>query len=71
MTSNLAKTIQKETGYTLKDAPVELLLKRLEKDGVGAMWLQATDGLEGWNSKPETVEELMIGDCEYDVRIKY
>jgi len=68
MTSNLAMTIQKETGYALKDVPVELLLKTLESNGIGAMWLQAADGLESWSSKLEAVETLMVGDCEYDVR---
>lgn len=37
---------------------------------VNTMWIQEEEELEGWSTKPEQVEELMIGDTEYEVRSK-
>jgi hypothetical protein len=34
---------------------------------VNTMWIQEEEELEGWSTKPEQVEELMIGDTEYEV----
>lgn len=33
------------------------------------MWLQEEPELANWETKPEQVEELMIGDTEYEVRL--
>jgi hypothetical protein len=32
------------------------------------MWIQEEPDLADWEKKPEQVEELMIGDTEYEVR---
>ncbi|KAH8819079.1 catalytic protein [Xylogone sp. PMI_703] len=66
LVEGLDKGIQKASGCGLKDAPVELVLQHVEESKITAFWLQAADGLEDWGSKTEQVEELMIGDCEYD-----
>jgi hypothetical protein len=35
------------------------------------MWIQEEPDLAGWETKPEQVEELMIGDTEYEVSTLY
>ena len=70
MIDGLAKKTKESDGCELKDAPVETLLKHLKESGIVSVWLQAADGLENWVQKTEAVDELMIGDCEYEVRTR-
>lgn len=70
MIDGLAKKVKENDGRSLKEAPVGSLLKCIEESGIVSVWLQAADGLESWGKKTEDVEELIIGDCEYEVCIK-
>jgi hypothetical protein len=63
----LTKKTRERDGCELKDAPVEVLLRHQRESGIASVWLQAADGLEDWGSRMEGVQELMIGDCEYEV----
>lgn len=67
MLDRLSKKAQESEGSSLLEIPVKSLLHHLQESGITALWLQAADGLEGWQKKKEGVQALMIGDCEYDV----
>jgi hypothetical protein len=68
MIDGLAKKTKESNDCELKDVPVETLLRHQKESGIVSVWLQAADGLESWGKKMEGVGELMIGDCEYEVR---
>lgn len=65
----LSKKVQQKDGCALEEVPVESLLRRMEEGGISSVSLQASDGLEGWQKKKEQIDALMVGDCEYDVRM--
>jgi hypothetical protein len=61
----------KELGQpSLRQAPVPALIQVLKKCNVNTMWIQEEPGLKGWETRPEQVDELMIGDTEYEVCLK-
>lgn len=64
---NLEAKTQEFEGKTLREASVPALLKALTACNVNTMWLQEEAELENWESRPEQVDELMIGDVEYEV----
>lgn len=47
------------------------MLQALEQCKVNTLWIQEEEDLEDWETKPEQVEELMIGDTEYEVSQLY
>ncbi|KAJ9263780.1 hypothetical protein DTO195F2_2697 [Paecilomyces variotii] len=63
---NLEAKTQEFEGKTLREASVPALLKALTACNVNTMWLQEEAELENWESRPEQVDELMIGDVEYE-----
>lgn len=69
----LIKTLEakvQELGQpSLRESSVEVLIQALEECKVNTMWLQEEPELANWETKPEQVEELMIGDTEYEVRL--
>lgn len=67
MLDRLSQKVQKTDGCSLQEVSAESLLRHVRDSGISALWLQSADGLEGWQKKQETVQALMIGDCEYDV----
>ena len=58
--------LQRECGKTLEYAPADRLVKGLEVLQIKSIWLELTPELEGWQTKVEQAEELMIGDCEFE-----
>lgn len=59
----------KELGKTsLREASVTVIIQALKECNINTMWLQEEPELEDWETKPEQVDELMIGDTEYEVR---
>ena len=54
---------------SLREANVPALIKALEECNVNTMWIQEEPELQDWESRPEQVEEVMIGDTEFEVRI--
>ena len=65
----LTKIVQRERAKSLRDAPAASLLKGLDEMGIKSMWLQAEPALDGWQQRAEQVEELLIGDVEYEVKL--
>lgn len=69
----LIKTLEakvQELGQpSLRESSVEVLIQALEGCKVNTMWLQEEPELANWETKPEQVEELMIGDTEYEVSL--
>jgi len=68
----LIKTLEakvQELGQTsLRESSVPMLIQALKECNVNTMWIQEEPELANWETRPEQVEELMIGDTEYDVR---
>jgi hypothetical protein len=52
---------------SLRESSVTALVQSLKECNVNTMWIQEEPELEGWETKPEQVEEVMIGDVEYEV----
>ena len=58
----------KELGQSsLREATVPILIQALGECNVNSMFLQEDSELQDWESRPEHVEEIMIGDTEYEV----
>lgn len=53
---------------SLRTASVPSLIQALKECNVNTMWIQEEPELAGWETRMEQVDELMIGDTEYEVR---
>lgn len=54
-------------GYSsLKDAPCDVLLQAQADISVPSVFLQEEDCFSDWQTKSGNVEELMIGECEFE-----
>ncbi|KAJ5388779.1 Carboxylesterase type B [Penicillium cosmopolitanum] len=51
---------------SLRTSSVPVLIQALKECNVNTMWIQEEPELSDWETKPEQVEELMIGDTEYE-----
>lgn len=51
----------------MRSSSVPVLLQALEECKVNTLWIQEEEDLQNWENKPEQVDELMIGDTEYEV----
>lgn len=51
---------------TLKEAPVEVLLEAQAEVPVVSVFLQEDGELSDWSKKTGEVEELLVGDCEFE-----
>lgn len=69
MIKTLEAKVQDLGQPSLREASVPALVKALEECNVNTMWLQEEPELQDWESRPEQVEEVMIGDTEFEVRI--
>lgn len=56
-------------GWSLVDAPVHAILECLVQANAMSFWLQMVDELRGWRSESGHVEQLLIGDVEYESAI--
>lgn len=52
---------------TLKNAPVEIMIKVQNELSVDTLWLQYGPEFEGWEQKTGQVNSVMVGDAEYEV----
>lgn len=55
---------------SLRESTVPVLIQALKECKVNTMWIQDEPELENWETKEEQVDELMIGDTEYEVSIE-
>ncbi|PYI11536.1 catalytic protein [Aspergillus sclerotiicarbonarius CBS 121057] len=66
----LIKTLEakvRELGQpSLRQSSVSALIQALEECNVNTMWLQEDEDFQDWEAKPELVDEVMIGDTEYE-----
>ncbi|OJJ37707.1 hypothetical protein ASPWEDRAFT_39443 [Aspergillus wentii DTO 134E9] len=66
----LIKTLEakvKELGQpSLRESSVPALISVLKESNVNTMWIQEDAELQNWESRPEQVDELMIGDAEFE-----
>lgn len=53
---------------SLRTASVPSLIQALKECNVNTMWIQEEPELADWETRMEQVDELMIGDTEYEVR---
>lgn len=67
----LGERIQALGGKSLREAPVSKIIRTLQDCNVNTMWIQEEPGLQDWQSKPEQVEQVMIGDTEYEVGFSF
>ena len=69
MVKTLEGKVQELGQSSLREASVPALIKALEECNVNTMWIQEEPELQNWESRPEQIEEVMIGDAEFEVRI--
>ncbi|KAH8171318.1 carboxylesterase family protein [Sarocladium implicatum] len=56
-------------GEQLSDAPAASLVQALDNCGITSMFLQQTPELEGWETRSEQVDSLLVSDVEYESAI--
>ncbi|KAJ5083398.1 Carboxylesterase type B [Penicillium angulare] len=69
MINTLESKVQELAQSSLKSCSALVLIQALKECNVNTMWIQADADLEDWESRPEQVDELMIGDTEYESAI--
>ncbi|KAL2010982.1 hypothetical protein VTN00DRAFT_3700 [Thermoascus crustaceus] len=66
----LIKTLEakvRELGHkSLREAPAPALVQALKDCNVNTMWIQEDPELQDWETRLEQVDELMIGDVEFE-----
>lgn len=69
--NGLIKTLEakvQELGQSsLRESSVPVLIQALKDCNVNTMWIQEEPELDNWETRIEQVDELMIGDTEYEV----
>lgn len=63
----LEAKVQELGQSSLRTASVPVLIQALKECNVNTMWIQEEPDLENWETRLEQVDELMIGDTEYEV----
>jgi hypothetical protein len=66
----LEAKVQELGQSSLRESSVPVLIQALKDCNVNTMWIQEEPDLNDWETKEEQVDELMIGDTEYEVRTK-
>ena len=57
----------REKGYSsLKEAPVDVLLEAQAEIPVPSVFMQQDDCFTGWQNKTGAIDDLLIGDCEFE-----
>ncbi|OJK04346.1 hypothetical protein ASPACDRAFT_20809 [Aspergillus aculeatus ATCC 16872] len=51
---------------SLRHASVAAIVQAIEECKMNSFWLQEDESFDGWEATPELVEEVMIGDTEYE-----
>lgn len=51
---------------SLSEAPVPILLQSLLENNINPFWIQQEPDLLGWEGRVNDVQELLIGDVEYE-----
>lgn len=65
----LEAKVQELGQSSLRSSSVPVLIQALKECNVNTMWIQEESELDNWETKPEMVDEVMIGDTEYEVSI--
>lgn len=65
----LEAKVQELGQSSLRSSSVPVLIQALKECNVNTMWIQEEPELDNWDTKPEMVDEVMIGDTEYEVSI--
>lgn len=65
----LEAKVQELGQSSLRSSSVPVLIQALKECNVNTMWIQEEPELDNWESKPELVDEVMIGDTEYEVSV--
>lgn len=54
---------------SLSEAPVSLLLQQLKDDNINPLWIQQEPDLLRWEERLGDIQDLLIGDVEYEAAI--
>ncbi|KAL3426644.1 carboxylesterase [Phlyctema vagabunda] len=64
--SNLSLEASGKSIISLRDASPEKILSQLSQNNINTMWIQEEPELTGWEDCDTQIEELLIGDVEYE-----
>jgi hypothetical protein len=67
MLTTLEERAQTLEGKSLRECSIKTFKQILEENNVTRMWLQEDAELDDWGTDTELVEELLIGDTEFEV----
>jgi hypothetical protein len=67
MLKTLEDRAQALEGKSLRECTQKTLKQILHENNTTRMWLQEDEELNGWGTEPEQVEELLIGETEFEV----
>ncbi|PYH96640.1 carboxylesterase [Aspergillus ellipticus CBS 707.79] len=62
----LEAKVQELNQPSLRQASASALVQALKECNVNTMWIQEDESFRDWETRPELVEEVMIGDTEYE-----
>ncbi|RAL01252.1 putative carboxylesterase [Aspergillus ibericus CBS 121593] len=62
----LEAKVQELGQLSLRQSSMSALIQALKECNVNTMWIQEDEDFQDWEAKPELVEEVMIGDTEYE-----
>ncbi|OBT53622.1 hypothetical protein VE04_05340 [Pseudogymnoascus sp. 24MN13] len=64
--SSLSASLLERHNVSLSEAPVPILLQSLLENNINPFWIQQEPDLLGWEGRVNDVQELLIGDVEYE-----
>jgi carboxylesterase type B len=67
--ASLSSNLKAKHNVSLSDAPTSLLLQQLIDDNINPLWIQQEQDLLGWEDRLGDVQDLLIGDVEYEAVI--
>lgn len=64
--SGLSAKLSERHNVSLRDAPIPVLLQLLQDNNVNTLWIQQEPDLLGWEERINDMQELLVGDVEYE-----
>ena len=58
---------QELEGKSLRESSQKAFKQILTENNMSRCWLQEEDALAGWENKPELVDEVIVGETEFEV----
>ncbi|KAI9847187.1 MAG: hypothetical protein M1837_003050 [Sclerophora amabilis] len=64
--AELSRRVEAQEQLTLREASISTMMRQVSESGIRSSWFQLEPALENWMEQDEDVEQLLIGDVEYE-----